>query len=291
MKVLYSNLFPLPTEKDQKTISECFYEQVKKADEIDIAVGYISKASLEALDSIIEEYHIKILLIIGMYMNEGMPESSYHVAMSLNDKWRKNGYGEIKLVKPFSYHGKVYCFVKVGTPFSVIMGSANLSVIKPDAMTLRQYEIASLITEQEKCLAFLSHVQKLSGEICSEDISKIKNVKLIREKNTSLAGVEKVVEISSEETSIYFGRTTNISFLLPMKVPSKDNPKYMKSNINVCYAAPRSKNKSRDWYELQMTVSKDITTQPGYPEKDKEFIVVTDDGYKFKAHTTSDHNK
>ena len=29
----------------------------------------------------------------------------------------------------------------------------------------------------------------------------------------------------------------------------------------------------------------------GYPEKNKPFFVVTDDGYWFKAHTTSDNNK
>lgn len=29
----------------------------------------------------------------------------------------------------------------------------------------------------------------------------------------------------------------------------------------------------------------------GYPEKNKPFFVITDDGYWFKAHTTSDNNK
>ena len=40
-----------------------------------------------------------------------------------------------------------------------------------------------------------------------------------------------------------------------------------------------------------MTVAKEITRQEGYPEKNKPFFVVTDDGYWFKAHTTSDGNK
>ena len=57
------------------------------------------------------------------------------------------------------------------------------------------------------------------------------------------------------------------------------------------YAAPRSARKSRDWYETQFTVNKSITLLPGYPEKNKTFSVVTDDGYTFKAHTTSDGNK
>ena len=70
-----------------------------------------------------------------------------------------------------------------------------------------------------------------------------------------------------------------------------DNRHYTKSNVNVCYAAPRNKRKSRDWYETQLTVSKEITRIEGYPEKNVPFFIVTDDGYWFKAHTTSDGNK
>ena len=40
-----------------------------------------------------------------------------------------------------------------------------------------------------------------------------------------------------------------------------------------------------------MTVAKEITRLNGYPEKNAPFFVVTDDGYWFKAHTTSDGNK
>lgn len=70
-----------------------------------------------------------------------------------------------------------------------------------------------------------------------------------------------------------------------------DGKHFTKSNVNVCYAAPRSKRKSRDWYETQLTVAKEITHLEGYPEKNVPFYIVTDDGYWFKAHTTSDGNK
>lgn len=89
----------------------------------------------------------------------------------------------------------------------------------------------------------------------------------------------------------------HISFILPIKVPAyaerhmDDGKHYTKSNLNVSYAAPRSARKSRDWYETQFTVSKKITLLPGYPEKNVAFYVITDDGYTFKAHTTSDGNK
>lgn len=39
MKLLYSNILPLGTEDDQETIMDCFNEQMKIADRVEIAVG------------------------------------------------------------------------------------------------------------------------------------------------------------------------------------------------------------------------------------------------------------
>ena len=49
MKLLYSNILPLRTEEDQETIMDCFTEQMKMADRVEIAVGYTSNASLAEL--------------------------------------------------------------------------------------------------------------------------------------------------------------------------------------------------------------------------------------------------
>ena len=51
MRLLYSNILPLGTSDDQLTIIDCFKEQLSKADYVEIAVGYVSRASLEELDS------------------------------------------------------------------------------------------------------------------------------------------------------------------------------------------------------------------------------------------------
>ena len=75
MKLLYSNILPLATGEGEETIIDSFNEQVKMADRIDIAVGYVSRASLEELDRLVEQNNIKnICLNIGMYYIEGMPE-------------------------------------------------------------------------------------------------------------------------------------------------------------------------------------------------------------------------
>ena len=298
MKILYSDILPLSLEEGQQTIIDCFHEQAKKSDSIEIAVGYISKAALDEIETIVEQYGIShVTITIGMYFIEGMPENSFHTAKKLNKKWQDSGIGEIRLVRAFKYHGKLYCFSKDGTVVSAIIGSANMGVIKPDAANRRQYEIASLVEDPSECAEFASFIDKLKEPRCSANIADITGMTLIREQNVSLDGVDTVTQVTPAGVKLYYQHKTETSFVLPIKVPAfeerfmDDGKHFTKSNINVCYAAPRSKRKSRDWYEVQMTVAKEITRLEGYPEKNAPFFVVTDDGYWFKAHTTSDGNK
>lgn len=66
MELLYSNILPVGLEENQKTIQDCFADQIANCDGVEIAVGYVSKASLEQLDALVEQYHIPhINLVIG----------------------------------------------------------------------------------------------------------------------------------------------------------------------------------------------------------------------------------
>lgn len=298
MKLLYSNILPLGMNEGQETIIDCFKEEMKKADKVVIAVGYTSNAALLELEALMEESGIKsICLIIGMYYIEGMPEEAYHTALKLNQKWQDTGIGEIRLVKAFKYHGKVFCFYKNGKPFSAIIGSANLGAIKLEAANRRQYEISALTTDEKETGEIAAHVEELKLQKCSENIADIKKIPLIRETNTALNGIELVTVVPQANVDFYEKCKAYVSFFLKLKVPRADErhiddgKHYTKSNINVCYAAPRSKRKARDWYETQLTVGADVYRMEGYPEKNKPFFVITDDGYWFKAHTTSDNNK
>lgn len=298
MNLLYSNILPLGTDEGQNTIIDTFNEQITLSDRVDIAVGYVSRASLDELELLVEQNNIKqICLIIGMYFVEGMPEGSYHTALKLDRKWQESGKGEIRIVKAFKYHGKLYTFYKDNLPFSAILGSANLGVIKPEANNRRQYEISSIITDQNELTEISRFIDKLKAPNISSNIADIDGMPLIHETNTALSGIELVTTVPQSNVDFYKRCSAYASFLLPLKVPSyderhmDDGKHFTKSNVNVCYAAPRSKRKSRDWYETQLTVAKEITRIEGYPEKNKPFFIITDDGYWFKAHTTSDGNK
>lgn len=298
MKLICSNILPLGLKENQQSITDCICEKMSKSDKVEISVGYVSKASLIELNELVNIYGVKnICLNIGMYYLEGMPESSYREALKINYEWEEKGIGEIRLVKPFKYHGKVYAFYNSNKIHSAVVGSSNLGVLKLEASNRRQYETAVLIEEPELCLDIDRLMKRLKTPECSSNIQEISGMKLIREENASLNNVETVDKITSAEVSIYQNHLTNVSFVLPLKVPKyeermiDDGRHFTKSNLNVCYAAPRSARKSRDWYETQLTVSKKITRMDGYPEKNTPFFVATDDGYWFKVHTTSDGNK
>lgn len=272
--------------------------QLSDCDRVDIAAGYASKASLEELEAQVDAHGIqRVNLLIGMYYIEGMPEGMYHTASALNARWSASDIGEIRIAKAFKYHGKLFVFYKDGEVKAAVIGSANLGVIKLDANNRRQYEVSGLVTEKEECEEIAALIAKLQEPRCSANISDITDMPLIREVNTSLTGVDTVDQIPQSEVSIYRSHLTGVSFVLPIKVPASaerhmdDGRHFTKSNLNVSYAAPRNARKSRDWYETQLTVSNQITRLEGYPEKNVPFFVITDDGYTFKAHTTSAGNK
>lgn len=298
MKFLYTDILPIGIPESGEPFSSAVAAEISTAERVEIAVGYVSRASLLELDALIRNANVKYtVLTIGMYFIEGMPESSYYTACEINDAWKKDEIGEIRLVRVYKYHGKVYCFYREGLPSSVIIGSANLGAMKLEATNRRQYELAVLTDAQTDCLQAAELISRLNSPACSANIADIPNIPLVREQNIALNNVDTVAQLPQSDVDAYQRSLTDISFALPIKVPAyderhmDDGKHFTKSNLNVCYAAPRSARRSRDWYETQITVDKRLTLLPGYPEKNCPFFVITDDGYRIKVHTTSDGNK
>lgn len=110
-------------------------------------------------------------------------------------------------------------------------------------------------------------------------------------------GLFQLHPISMETVLEYQKHEEGEPFVIMIKVPFAserfidDHKHFTKSNINVCYAAPRTAKKPRNWYETQLNVSTSVRGKDGYPYKGVPFFVVTDDGFGFMAHTTSENNK
>lgn len=289
MRLLYTNMLPLKLGDGQRAFMDYFTDAVRESDEIDIAVGYVSKAALKQLQSLVDENGIKrICLTIGMYYHEGMPEGTYNVALALNEHWIERGIGEVRLVRAFKYHGKTYVFYKSGSPFSAVIGSHNLGAIKLEASNLRQYELSAVTEEPDELDEVSAHIKDIMLPKCSANIADLQEVPLIREVNKALVDQEYVSKVTPEEVDAYKKRMTDVSFEIPLKVPEDEKDLSMRgSNINVCYAGGRK----RVWWEIEMVVSKAIRSLPGYPLYQKPFMAITDDGWKFQAWTCGQNNK
>ena len=94
--------------------------------------------------------------------------------------------GGCLLYTSFKYHGKLFCFYTDGKPFSAIIGSANLGVIKLEARNRRQYEMSAITTDEQEVAEIAKHIEKLKMPNCSENIALVENMPLVLELNTCL---------------------------------------------------------------------------------------------------------
>ena len=299
MTILYSNVPPLRVPEGGIDIQTYFQKQVKKSDRIIIATGYASKNSLLELDRMIREYDVKdVTVILGMYYQEGCPESIYNTATKLFEEWKQDCIGEIRIIKSMKYHAKIYAFYKDGIAFSTIVGSNNLGAIAKEAGNLRQYELAFASEDLAECADVALHLEKVMGQHISLPLVDVDDINIIHEDNKKLVDVEGVSKVGMLDIESYKEARTNILFDIPLKVPGMPNESndFMKSNINKCYAKGRENKKTgvvieRGWWETEIIVGTKITNLPNYPEKNVPFFVVTDDGWMFKAHVSGDHKK
>lgn len=289
MKLLYSDILPLKTVEGRTTISEQFIDCFKNSDRVYITVGYASKAALIELERLAAENSIKhIVVTLGMYFIEGMPEGMYHQAKELNKKWIENGIGEIRLVFNMKFHGKAYTFFNDDKAIGAIVGSNNLGFVKLEASNRRQYELASFTDKHSEIEELQEFIDSLNADTCSKNIAEFEKIPLIREINKALAGQEFVEKVTEDTVKIYQDHQTDCTFEIPLKVPDNLEDERMRgSNINVCYASGRK----RVWWESEIVVAKNIREKAGYPEHQKPFMAVTDDGWRFQVWTCGQNNK
>ncbi|AYM02107.1 restriction endonuclease PLD domain-containing protein [Levilactobacillus yiduensis] len=82
---LYSKVPPIPSISDSTLIVDEIETAMQEADEVKIAVGYVSVAGLIQLDKLVRSNKINhIDLVIGMYKVEGIPESIYNKITEVN---------------------------------------------------------------------------------------------------------------------------------------------------------------------------------------------------------------
>lgn len=290
MQFLYSNFPPIKT--GCKTFEDAFYDLLSKSSKLDIAVGYVSSDALAELQKMIElNANIKELnLTIGMHYFDLFTKLQYDAAMQLNEFLSDNKIGGVRLVTAFRYHGKLYSYSNESGPFAGIIGSNNLSSIV-DGGT-RVYESSILLDDRSSVCEMNDFITQLSQK-AAKNISELEINKFIV-KNSLLEDHELVKKVDSQIMAMLMYNRTKTSFEIPIK-PFEVSPH---SNLNVFFGKGReSRNglvKPRHWYEVELIVPKEVTSQPGYPRSKTDeavFNVVTDDGWSFKCKVSGDYSK
>ncbi|MCD7728721.1 MAG: NgoFVII family restriction endonuclease [Clostridia bacterium] len=287
MDFLYSNFPPMRT--DSPTFADAFYELLPQTDELDIAVGYITSDSLIELQRAAELNRVnKVNLIIGMHYFDRFTRTEYRTAKQLNDFLTQNNHGEVRLVTPFRFHGKLYSFKQNDNVFAGIIGSNNLSSIVDSRNGI--YEASMLINDRDSLNKMDNFIRELNVS-STQNIADL-TIEDFNQHNDLLEGQDYVEKVSAEELFRCMNERTELTF----NIPIKDAPK---SNLNVFFGKGRETMttgviRPRHWYESEIIVSKAITSIQGYPKANTDtasFNVITDDGWKFRCKVSGDYSK
>ena len=269
MAILYSNVAPLVLENLDADFISRFRMDFMNSHVVKIASGYASVASLIRLNELIHEEECnvkKIQLVLGMYYREGIPEQIYQEAIRINRQWNEEGIGEIKLVIPFDYHGKIYMFYSIEEDSLHIdncyVGSHNLSATVLTENNRDQYEISSIITDSNDLNELNGLIENLFDDVVSTRIDLVDDIRRInnrgrrnRNRNWRNRFNENSVDIIDNETEVLDGNNNvltveevqqcplfaryqphideNLVFRFPIRVPTEAQlQRYVDSNFN-----------------------------------------------------------
>ncbi|AHC40146.1 hypothetical protein OVS_00780 [Mycoplasma ovis str. Michigan] len=195
-KFFLTNTCPLLQKWEQGLLNDRFLEELNKSDQLEIAVGFCSHKSLRALDTLIFRKKIKkVCVILGMYYFNGIPESLYELVLEINEKWRREGIGEIRLVHSCKYHGKLYCFYRNNRIISAIIGSPNLSFLIKEQVGPAQHEIALLTNNRRTLKKFSKYFEYLKSKRISENVEILEKYKSHLEEDKRLNTEKKQFKI------------------------------------------------------------------------------------------------
>lgn len=276
---------PPPVSREGKGFPEYFREGVQSAEQVVIAVGYVSEESVAELKSLLEASAVtSFKLLVGMHFFEGITRQQYQALELLQDYLDKESLGEVYVSTVCKYHGKVYLFA--GPDCSSAVGSSNLDGILEGR---RVCEADVFIEDAEWTREAMSSINNLIAAIGTP--LREWRPESFAEKSAPLEGQEGVEKISQELVREF--QPSGVSFELPLKGDDAT-----RSNLNTYFGEGRRDArgivKPRHWYEVELIVPNSVTSQPAYPQagaQDSTLTVVTDDGWKFNCKISGQASK
>lgn len=285
MEFLYSNYNPVKFSR--KNFEEKFSELIATAECVNIGVGYVTEESLAHLKRIMElNSQLKMLnLIIGMHFIDKFTKGQFDAATELNKFLKKSHRGQVKVVTPFRFHGKMYVYQdRKDKKLTGIIGSNNLSSILRST-AYRTYETSVFIDDSTYAKEMYEFLQQLSSKACVDIDTLELHMSDFKKAESPLDGSMEVKKLDITELASAMEQKTDVSFEIPVKTTEK-------SNINAYFGKGRLQSRSgyekpRQWYEVELILPVEIRRQKDFPKNTPEtegiFTVITDDGWQFKC--------
>ena len=262
-----------PGCKITKTVSEVLKLKVSEAltekQQLNISVGYAGEAGLDWLIGF-DVPSNQNKLLIGMAV-EGLTIGQ----VDLLNKLQKKGW-LIRLANSAN-HSKVY--LNLDTYWGSI-GSSNLdSLVRSNKLELDLAIPAGDFTLTVSIFdSWWDRAQPLDLWTLSPVFKDKDSLDFTPEE---MLGEVKVVSVG------LYGQT-EYTFELEVKMKRA-------SNFNACMAKPKNskkgKGKRRNWYEVEINVPSKFNGNEYFPPSDKEFVVITDDGYRFNCKRNGTNGK
>lgn len=288
MRILASNFEPLNTQ--HTTYVDAWTLLFQQSDFLNIAVGYASNESVLYLKSLLEWNQPKKLnLCVGMALFDGIFQSQLYALQELDDFLKANKVGGVFLANQFPFHGKIQTFSNSSQYLSVLIGSSNLSnIIPPKGIYRGIYEIDVQLNES----IIIAEIDRFITQLIESSSTPLDTanakLKIKPDTNPLLEGRFEVETVSPESLDAIKRTLTPDTF----EIPLKGTPK---SNMNVFFGKGRDNHRGfvspRPWYEIEIIPGQEVINSSSNYPKHEEFIVYTDDQYRFVLYTGGDNSK
>lgn len=259
--------------------------------------GYVGKESIIKLHRELQKNDwVAVEMVIGMAAKEGLNLHTYEALIELHKHLQSRRHPKYKRQGVFVFfsgpkgerargmHAKAYRFEQ-SRGNKVIIGSSNFSFsgLSSDGnVEMNLTDSSSAVTREFIRFFDDLHAKKLAVPIDRVEDFPIRG-KAGQSRRRTLATLAKV----RAPTGFKSKQFVDIDL-------ARNIDRQTRSNLNCCFGKGRWSRvtgvvKPRDWYEVELISSADVTSNRNYPKG--EFDVLTSDGFAFRGVTNGDNFK
>lgn len=291
MELLFSKN-PILRSMGNRSIEDFYGHCVERADNLNIATGFITNDSIAELSRILSfhNFRFSVNLLIGMHYLNGFTELQYNSIRRLNEILIEQNAGSIYLSTNALFHGKMYSFMKGNECIGAFLGSSNLGSFVGTSNDMIE---ADAVFEAQEAYGLNNKILQVIEILGTPFVNAPEITSFLAPEQEIFTDNPNVDKISEGETEYFKRNRTGKVFRIPLKALPK-------SHLNTYFGKGKVPGRfsRRDWYEVEIILSKKLPNReilPWVSEGSKkqhcEFDVITEDGYGFKCSCQGDFGK